>query len=156
MIDERVAREEGGAMLGRFTQSAGFVAVVVCGALLAGGVGARQDEKSRAVRRGHVLYQLYCQTCHGEDARGDGDLAEHLKVQPANLRELSSRVGGYSEAWLAHVIDGREEVSAHGSREMPVWGVGFLDPGRAGDQEAEIKGRIRDLVEYVLSIQQTR
>lgn len=123
---------------------------------LAAGEGGRAPRDERAVRRGAVLYELYCQTCHGEDARGDGPLAEHLKVQPANLRELSRRIGGYSEEWLTHVIDGREEVSAHGSREMPVWGVGFYDPGRPGDQEAEIEGRIRDLVEYVLSIQEAR
>jgi len=127
------------------------------GGLLATGAALEQaDEEARAVRRGRVLYGIYCQTCHGEEARGDGPLAEHLKVQPTNLRELGSRVGGYSEALLEHVIDGREEVRGHGTREMPVWGIGFREPGLVGDQEREIEGRIEDLVAYILSIQTPR
>jgi mono/diheme cytochrome c family protein len=129
--------------------------LVAAGAVAAVAAFARQhDEEARAVRRGEVLYQLYCQTCHGKQATGDGPLAEYLRVVPTNLRLLRSRVGGYSEEWLAHVIDGREEVRGHGTREMPVWGIGFQEPGRAGDQEGEIRGRIRDLVEYVVSIQE--
>ena len=150
----------------RMKLAAGFALVVVtvvtgCAALgsaqTAGQAPSEADaERARAVRRGEVLYRSYCQTCHGEEARGDGPLAEHLKVEPSNLRELGSRVGGYSEAWLAQVIDGREEVRGHGTREMPVWGIGFWEPGLSGDRESEVEGRISDLVEYVLSIQDRR
>ncbi|HVS13581.1 MAG TPA: cytochrome c [Thermoanaerobaculia bacterium] len=129
--------------------------LVAATGVVASAAAARQpDEQAGAVRRGEVLYQVHCQTCHGKRAAGDGPLAEHLRVAPADLRRLSHRLGGYSEAWLVRVIDGREEVGAHGSREMPVWGIGFREPGRPGDQEADVRARIQDLVEYLVSIQQ--
>jgi mono/diheme cytochrome c family protein len=118
--------------------------------------GQGSDEKARAVRRGKVLYGLHCQTCHGEEGRGDGVLAEHLKVEPSDLRALGRRPGGYSEEWLSQVIDGREEIRGHGTREMPVWGIGLREPDRMADQEADVEGRIEDLVAYVLSIQDPR
>ncbi len=51
------------------------------------------------------------------------------------------------------MIDGRTEVKAHGSREMPIWGFSFQDPGRTDDQETEVRERILDLVEYLKTIQ---
>jgi hypothetical protein len=37
---------------------------------------------------------------------------------------------------------------------MPVWGIGFRDPGRDSDQEAEVRQRILDLVAFIASIQE--
>jgi len=118
--------------------------------------GQGSDERARAARRGRVLYGLHCQVCHGEEGRGDGPLVEHLKVEPSDLRALGRRPGGYAEEWLSQVIDGREEIRGHGTREMPVWGIGLREPDRMADQEADVEGRIEDLVAYVLSIQDPR
>ena len=51
-------------------------------------------------------------------------------------------------------IDGRDMPSAHGSREMPVWGANWkLDsPGFGSD--TLLRGRILEMIVYLRSIQQ--
>jgi hypothetical protein len=56
------------------------------------------------------------------------------------------------------MVDGREEVAAHGDRAMPVWGARYrkdIAPsyGPFGGEEI-IHGRILELVYYIHSIQQ--
>jgi hypothetical protein len=53
------------------------------------------------------------------------------------------------------VIDGRREVRAHGSREMPVWGAVFEDELRQRPYPAYTGLlRTRSLVDYLRSIQE--
>jgi mono/diheme cytochrome c family protein len=104
-------------------------------------------------------YMIACAGCHGESGRGDGPLAGLLEIDTPNLTMLAEKAGGtfpYEETLL--VIDGRNEIRAHGS-EMPVWGdrffvgtasLGGLDPAQA---ELVAKGRILALVGYLKSIQ---
>ncbi len=71
-------------------------------------------------------YVFHCASCHGLDGRGTGPEAETLKVKPANLVLLSKRNGGsFPQKRVFAVIDGREVVQAHGTRDMPVWGESF-------------------------------
>ncbi len=63
-------------------------------------------------------------------------------------RAISRRVGArYSRPLaadrIARYIDGRENVPAHGTREMPVWGGRFRAPEQALDP------RIRAIVIYL-------
>ena len=113
-------------------------------------IGGQAQE--RQLDRGALLFRLHCASCHGEDGKGDGPMVEHLRLTPADLTALSNRIGGYSEAWLTEVIDGREEVRAHGQREMPVWGMTFY--WRSGEQrEQDTEAMIDDLVRYVIELQ---
>ena len=41
-----------------------------------------------SLRRGEVLFSIYCALCHGERGRGDGPLAEYYEERP--LRSLTS------------------------------------------------------------------
>jgi hypothetical protein len=53
-------------------------------------------------------------------------LAPALTTPPANLRRLSKRFRNpLPEDQVARFIDGRVEVKAYGSRDMPVWGARF-------------------------------
>ena len=78
------------------------------------GVGlfsARFREEGQGVQyvpttRGETLFRLHCAGCHGEEGRGDGPVAEYLKVAPTDLTALSKRPQGVDAAWLATVIDG--------------------------------------------------
>jgi hypothetical protein len=46
-----------------------------------------------------------------------------LKVPPADLTRIAARRGGrFDAAEVAAYIDGRVDITAHGRREMPVWG----------------------------------
>lgn len=107
--------------------------------------------------RGALLFQIHCATCHGLEGEGEGPLAKDLRIAPPQLTELveldESGSPGFPAARLEAVIDGREEVRAHGSREMPIWGLTFQEPGRDGDQEKTVRRKIGDLLEYLRTIQ---
>ena len=125
-----------------------ILAVVILLGWMAGIAGA-QDSEQAAV--GKVTYRVYCQSCHGAGGKGDGKLAEMMKVTPADLTQLSKKNGGSFPAdKVAGVIDGREDVLAHGGREMPVWGQNFLE--KTGNEE-DVKTRVRQLVLFLESIQ---
>jgi mono/diheme cytochrome c family protein len=113
--------------------------------------------------RGKHEYEAHCAMCHGLSGNGDGPFAQQLKsgtVVP-NLTELSKRNNGvFSFMRVYQVIDGTQSVTAHGPREMPIWGprykseVGesFYDDYRA-DAEAFARARILALTEYVYRLQ---
>ena len=96
---------------------------------------------------------MYCATCHGIDAKGNGPSAAALKVRPANLTTISRRNGGtFPKARIEAFVTVGDQgaVPAHGSREMPVWGPIFraLDPN-----DTAIRTRVLNIVEYVESLQ---
>jgi mono/diheme cytochrome c family protein len=100
---------------------------------------------------GQALYQTYCATCHGDDARGNGPMATVLKTPPPDLTEIATRNGGmFSSKNVEKIISGQSELTAHGSREMPLWGPIFSQV--AWDQDLG-RVRIANLVKYLESIQ---
>ncbi len=105
---------------------------------------------------GGTFFRQYCTSCHGMEGRGDGPTAAVLKKPPADLTRIAARRGGeFPAAEIAMYIDGRFEVAAHGSREMPVWGQRFGAELGPGEQAQEVvRGRVIILVEYLKSIQQ--
>ncbi len=112
------------------------------------------EERRQAASRGSLSYRLHCLNCHGESGRGDGPMAELLKVMPADLTMLAQDQGDEFPANRVYrAIDGREEVRGHGPRDMPVWGIGLQDLSRDHDQEEEVRARILDLIAYVETLQ---
>ena len=100
---------------------------------------------------GQEMFKTYCAPCHGQDGRGTGPAAAALKKSPANLTELTSRNGGkFPELKVFATIKGDADVSAHGSKDMPVWGALFPSVSRG---EGEVQLRISNLTDYVKSIQ---
>lgn len=125
--------------------------------------GSGQDttaKPSLAVSLGAEDFETYCASCHGETGIGDGPVAEYLALVPADLTKLARKNGGpFPRERIAAVIDGREFVKVHGSRDMPVWGDWFNveadAPGlRAQERELVIKARIDALVSYIETIQE--
>ena len=106
------------------------------------------------VEVGSELFATYCASCHGADARGDGPAASEFRTPPADLTRIAARSGGvFPESSTAMLIDGRFDLPAHGSREMPIWGTRLADqiPGMATGEVA--RGQITSLVEYLKSLQ---
>lgn len=113
---------------------------------------------------GKYEYYAKCASCHGISGRGDGTVATVLTKAPPDLTKYAQRNGGVFPTQLAwQVIDGRPvAISAHGTREMPVWGQDFrretlrpadrLDPAGPGP-EWHVARRITALVDYLASIQ---
>jgi mono/diheme cytochrome c family protein len=100
-------------------------------------------------------YQQYCANCHGGEGKGDGPMAALLKKTPADLTQLQGKHNGQFPFWRVYrTIDGREEVMAHGTRTMPVWGSHFLsEEGGSSLDEERVLGRILALVYYLESLQ---
>lgn len=122
-------------------------------ALTAAGTAVAQAPE-HAVERGALLYRIHCANCHGDSGAGDGPMAEVLREAPTDLTRLTPTAGGgFPAAEVRAAIDGREAVRGHGRQEMPVWGLTFQERGRDTDQEAEVRGRIDDLLAFLRSIQ---
>jgi hypothetical protein len=104
---------------------------------------------------GHSYYREYCRSCHGTDAVGNGPAARALTPRPADLTRIAERRQGvFNSVEVAALIDGRIDIPAHGSREMPVWGSVFSKEA-GGDSLGDeiVRGRLLMLVEYLRTIQ---
>jgi mono/diheme cytochrome c family protein len=101
---------------------------------------------------GAGLYVNHCAACHGARGEGDGPIAMLLTVTVPNLRELKRRNGGtFPAETVKAYIDGRNAVTAHGNRTMPVWGDVF-NAATAGD-EPLVGTRIAVLVAFIEELQ---
>jgi mono/diheme cytochrome c family protein len=103
---------------------------------------------SQNTDNGKNEYSNHCASCHGQTGKGDGPVAKSLSKAPADLTKLSAANGGvFPAARIYEVIDGRREVGAHGTREMPVWGRA------ARYAPAIVRDRIRAVVNYIATLQ---
>ena len=110
---------------------------------------------SPVAEAGRSFFLESCASCHGVDGRGDGPTAVALATSPADLTLISARrAGAFPVRELAEIIEGRAMVTAHGDREMPVWGERFSEK-EGGDSMTErlVQGRIRMLLVYIQVIQ---
>jgi len=111
------------------------------------------------VMQGRDTFRLFCASCHGANADGQGQLAEHLTVAPADLTKISERHGGeYPSDLVYRIVDGRETVKGHGSADMPVWGDVFQhelasDSQTDEDPEKRAARKIESLVAFLASLQ---
>lgn len=135
------------------------LAVVGTGTL---GASTRADESPSLNKtlayKGKDSYGLYCRSCHGTEARGDGSVAEYLKIPPTDLTRLSANNGGtFPFDAVYETIDGRRGVRVHGS-EMPIWGDAFQKVARVKeegeDPVAASQDRIEELVHYLMLLQE--
>jgi mono/diheme cytochrome c family protein len=118
--------------------------------------GESLDSPQR-IDRGERSYRIYCASCHGAHAKGQGPMVEALKIPPGDLTDLTRRHEGRFPAGQVYLqIEGTDEIVGHGSREMPVWGSTF-QLGRPGaESRGEVEEKIWDLVAYLASIQDTK
>jgi mono/diheme cytochrome c family protein len=97
-----------------------------------------------------------CASCHGVDGRGAGPVAAALRTPPADLTVLAERAGGrFPRARVIGVLTGDLAVTAHGSREMPVWSERFAPSDFAATAAAAIYARrwLETIASYLDSIQ---
>ena len=102
---------------------------------------------------GNGDYQIFCASCHGAEARGDGVIAKSLKKPPPDLTVLTKRHDGVFPAEKVYkIIDGREPGSSHTSSDMPAWGDVFAKAsGSAGPEN--VAARINAIVAYLKTLQ---
>jgi len=129
------------------------------GSLLAAVVIGVPAAFAQHVTIGEIEYRMSCAVCHGEDARGNGPLAQLLTVKPTDLTKLAERNNGrFPTDRVVETIDGRTQVSGHGKRDMLAWGTRYAaevgpDYGPYGS-ETVVKTRILELVHYLQTTQE--
>ncbi len=132
----------------------GVIAVLMVGCMW-GTPRATQAQEQEVAAAGKPVYEHYCATCHGREAKGDGPAMNLLTVKPADLTQISKRNNGTFPFWKTYrVVDGREEIKGHGSRDMPIWGAEFRSATTSSPTaQTQVRGRILELVYYLQSIQ---
>jgi mono/diheme cytochrome c family protein len=137
-------------------RAAGLVSATLLLATLFGRVvGAAGPEQAvmNNAPMGAELYRMYCASCHGVTARGDGPLAASMRRAPPNLTEIVKRhKGAYPGELVFKIIDGRQRVPGHGGPDMPVWGDAFMRTSDATN-ESSVRFRIQALVDYLETMQ---
>jgi mono/diheme cytochrome c family protein len=129
------------------------VVYVWCGA-----AAANQKQEPHAatqkadINAGAETYGEYCSPCHGRQGKGDGPVAERLKIAPSDLTALARTYDGkFPRSYVSAVLIFGKRVASHGPDDMPVWGAKF----RKIDPEHDRSGQkhIDDLIAYLESIQ---
>ena len=120
--------------------------------------GTALAQQEDIVAAGHREFRHACAVCHGLGGKGESVMTSLnlLTVRPMDLTQLSKKHQGQFPFWQVYrVIDGREEVKGHGTRDMPIWGEVFRQPeGGQRLDETHVIGRILALVYYIQSIQE--
>ena len=116
---------------------------------------------------GQTEYQSGCAPCHGADAKGTGPVSKELKTPPADLTVLAKKNNGvFPFDNVYKIIDGRDALSSHGTREMPIWGYRFTPPhynlksiddavlSPSASSEGIVRSRILAVIDYLNRIQE--
>lgn len=107
---------------------------------------------------GKAEYNWSCASCHGIDGKGGGPVSGQLKVAPPDLTVLTkNNKGVFPVASVYAIIDGRQAIAAHGTREMSVWGAYIMAPlypsdrivDRSYNPEAFVRTRILSIIDYL-------
>jgi mono/diheme cytochrome c family protein len=112
----------------------------------------KQFEQLIPSLKGPDLFRAYCASCHGADGKGNGPVTPALNTKPTDLTLINEKNGGnFPAKRVRRIIEGDDQILAHGSREMPIWGAIFHQVERDRDF-GEI--RLQNLINYLESIQQ--
>ena len=107
---------------------------------------------------GAELFDRFCASCHGSEARGDGPVAASLNVAVPDLTTIAVRHGEFPAMLIRDVIDGRGiDMRAHGTRTMPVWGYEFwVEEGGDVNAQRAVRDAINKLVEHLRTVQRNQ
>ncbi len=128
-----------------------LLVLVVSGAAIAQEV-KKVPAKYTSPAEGGEMFKAYCASCHGTDAKGGGPAAQAIKMKVPDLTQLAMKNGGnFPFEHVSQMILGESLVTAHGSKEMPVWGPTFLSMDQRS--QATVKMRAKNLTQYIEGVQ---
>jgi mono/diheme cytochrome c family protein len=140
-------------MRGKLTQAAVVGALFIVAPLVA----------SAAEDIGKLEYDNNCAVCHGTAGKGDGPYAGIIETRIPDITTLTkSNNGVFPYDRVYQTIDGRADVKAHGSRDMPIWGNEYnakaaeyySDYLHHYNAEGFVRGRILALINYIYTLQE--
>lgn len=110
---------------------------------------------------GKYEYDSNCSACHGATGKGDGFYATRILkniIKMPDVTELSKKNNSvFPFARVYEIIDGRQQVEAHGPKDMPIWGKNFSAEASYVNPyynaEAVARAKILALTEYVYRLQ---
>ena len=121
---------------------------IVCLALIAplfSGVTLAATDREKTIERGKTAFLIFCSNCHGQDATGNGPIAQLLTVPASDLTNIKQKgMEEFPYAEVRSAIDGRKDVKPHGYKQMPIWGDAF------GGKRAIV---INELILYLETLQ---
>jgi len=128
-----------------------MVLTAVCAIGFASMTPAAAAPQTSTTYSGPADYQVFCASCHGPSAKGDGVLAGSLRRRPADLTQLSNKNDGTfpGESVFKTIEAGHEKA------DMPAWSVVFAKSQDSAGEDAA-KERIRGLVKYLETLQPKR
>lgn len=139
----------------------GKVAAALAAVIIVGSVATAAAAADKLMDVGKFEYEGACAVCHGITGKGNGPFMGQLATRVPDLTVLAANNGGvFPFDRVYQVIDGRQELKAHGTREMPIWGRSFRMQSSAffenyppHDIESSARSRILALTEYVYRLQ---
>jgi mono/diheme cytochrome c family protein len=152
--------------LGRMEMKRSFVgtALVAAISLCTASAALAQAKPQARVDFGELEYRSSCAVCHGVTGKGKGEFDPYLSKRATDLTTLAKANGGVFPLQRVYdVIDGRQTIPSHGTRDMPIWGLRYsVEAGSQlryaevpgpYDAEALVRARILALVEYINRLQ---
>ena len=139
------------------TSSISFLLSSIIAILLGVALDIALAQQAEVIAVGKREFRHYCALCHGIGGKGESVMTtlNLLTVKPPDLTQLSKKNKDIFPFWRVYrIIDGREEMQGHGTRDMPIWGNVFIR--QEGDKlvdETHAIGRILSIVHYIESIQ---
>ncbi len=122
--------------------------------IIGAGPQSTADQRPTVEHSGSYLFGLYCASCHGTSAKGDGPLADSFRKRPPDLTQFSKQNKGvFPSELVGKIIDGRQPVKGHGGPNMPVWGDAFSRAREDADPES-VKQKIQAIVDHLATIQE--
>ena len=112
---------------------------------------------------GRASFMGNCAVCHGANGKGNGPILDLLQNAPADLTGLAERNGGrFPFERTYEIIANADQISGHGTSEMPIWGTRFnaeiiAQEGEFGGGNSGIptaQSRILELVFFLAMIQE--
>lgn len=133
----------------------GAIAALAVSASLAGAQQPPKVQIGTMARTSPVdakeMFTSYCAACHGAEGKGNGPASKALAKTPADLTKIAARNNGtFPGVRVRRYIEGSDEIAAHGTRDMPMWGTLFRKMGSSDAAEL----RIESLAKYLEGMQQ--
>jgi mono/diheme cytochrome c family protein len=114
---------------------------------------AQSDTWAKILREGAEEYKESCAACHGDDAKGRGELGQKLFKKPNDLTEIAKRNdGAFPFRRVFDIIAGDQLVEGHDTMHMPKYSERMKgEDFQPGYHRAHL--RILELSHYLESIQ---